>query len=157
MSFKKHGDSIETNLVENSMEKCYILCGTICPKNTHLQFMAFLQEEQFIGSIAEVDFDYRKVYALEDSDTKVIGFLHSHPQKDGDIYFSQTDDRTMRSWCSCLGKDLLCFIGNDDFSIIECFLFSKQGFKGICNIKSTTVFNDLPKIFWGCLPSVNSK
>lgn len=57
---------------------------------------------------ASVEFDYQRVYDMEDQFHNVVGFYHTHPS--GMNYMSQIDMETMSQWSKCLGKSLLCVI-----------------------------------------------
>ncbi|MGD2269587.1 MAG: Mov34/MPN/PAD-1 family protein [Desulfobacterales bacterium] len=61
------------------------------------------------GSAARVEFNWKKVLQREETSGDVIGFFHTHPQ--GLTRPSRRDIKTMRAWCDCLGKPLLCIIG----------------------------------------------
>jgi proteasome lid subunit RPN8/RPN11 len=56
-----------------------------------------------------VEFDWTKVIRREETFRDVLGFFHTHPQ--GLTRPSRRDVRTMQAWCDCLGKPLLCIIG----------------------------------------------
>ncbi|HEY9786698.1 MAG TPA: Mov34/MPN/PAD-1 family protein [Candidatus Obscuribacterales bacterium] len=64
------------------------------------------------GGRASVDFDWRRVLEREEKYGDVVGFYHTHPGKM--IMPSGRDERTMRSWCSCFGRSLLCVIATSD-------------------------------------------
>jgi proteasome lid subunit RPN8/RPN11 len=55
-----------------------------------------------------VSFDGLATLQREERHGDVVGFLHTHP--DGLPQPSERDVRTMRAWCSALGKALLCVI-----------------------------------------------
>jgi proteasome lid subunit RPN8/RPN11 len=61
-----------------------------------------------VGDRAQVAFDGLKTLQREESRGDVVGFFHTHP--DGPCHPSERDVRTMRAWCSALGKPLLCVI-----------------------------------------------
>jgi hypothetical protein len=61
------------------------------------------------GSSARVEFDWEKVLKHEEAFGDVLGFFHTHPL--GPTRPSRRDIKTMRAWCGCLGKPLLCIIG----------------------------------------------
>jgi proteasome lid subunit RPN8/RPN11 len=61
------------------------------------------------GSPVSVEFDWTKVIRREETFRDVLGFFHTHPQ--GLTRPSRRDVRTMQAWCDCLGKPLLCIIG----------------------------------------------
>jgi hypothetical protein len=54
------------------------------------------------------------VWALsrEESDGDVMGFFHTHPAG-ARCGPSHRDIRTMRAWCSALGRPLLCLIAEE--------------------------------------------
>ena len=56
-----------------------------------------------------VEFDWTTVMRREETLRDVLGFFHTHPR--GLTRPSARDIRTMRAWCDCLGKPLLCAIG----------------------------------------------
>ncbi len=66
------------------------------------------------GNPARVDFDYRRVYRLEDRTRAVAGFFHTHPP--GATGMSAIDEKTMRGWVAALGKPLWCVIRSGDES-----------------------------------------
>lgn len=53
-------------------------------------------------------FDGQWVLQREEERGDVVGFYHTHPG--GSPNPSQRDLNTMRAWCSCFGKPLLCVI-----------------------------------------------
>ena len=61
------------------------------------------------GNPVRVEFDWTTVMRREETFGDVAGFFHTHPL--GLIRPSGRDIRTMRAWCDCLGKPLLCVIG----------------------------------------------
>ena len=61
-----------------------------------------------VGEAAQVAFDGLKALEREERRGDVVGFFHTHP--DGPCNPSERDVRTMRAWCSALGKALLCVI-----------------------------------------------
>ena len=61
------------------------------------------------GTQTSVEFDWINVINREEKHGDVIGFYHTHPI--GLTRPSQRDVKTMRAWCDCLGKPLLCVIG----------------------------------------------
>ncbi len=61
------------------------------------------------GARTQVEFDWREAVDREDHHGDVVGFYHTHPF--GPSKPSTRDIRTMRAWCDCLGKSLLCVIG----------------------------------------------
>ena len=61
------------------------------------------------GGPARVEFDWRVAVDREDRCHDVAGFYHTHPA--GHLRPSRRDIQTMRAWCDCLAKPLLCVIG----------------------------------------------
>jgi proteasome lid subunit RPN8/RPN11 len=59
-----------------------------------------------------VRFDGDRVLRREERRGDVAGFLHTHPGMAA--VPSVRDLRTMRAWCSCFGKPLLCVIAGGD-------------------------------------------
>ena len=64
------------------------------------------------GSPAQVAFNADKVIKREETHGDVVGFLHTHPSFSS--HYSSRDDRTMKSWCLCFGKPLVCCIKGVD-------------------------------------------
>jgi proteasome lid subunit RPN8/RPN11 len=64
------------------------------------------------GDRVSVRFDGAWVLDREETHGDVVGFLHTHP--DGPATPSPRDVRTMRAWCSALGKPLLCLIASPE-------------------------------------------
>jgi hypothetical protein len=64
------------------------------------------------GAATSVRFDGPGVLRREEARGDVVGFFHTHP--DGPLRPSARDVRTMRAWCSCFGKPLLCVIAGPD-------------------------------------------
>ncbi|MDQ3814081.1 MAG: Mov34/MPN/PAD-1 family protein [Armatimonadota bacterium] len=56
-----------------------------------------------------VEADWRWALERDEQRDDVVGFLHTHPPGAGTAP-SPRDVRTMRAWCSALGKPLLCVI-----------------------------------------------
>jgi proteasome lid subunit RPN8/RPN11 len=59
-----------------------------------------------------VHFDGDLVLRREERRHDVLGFFHTHPGMAA--VPSGLDLRTMRAWCSCFGKPLLCVIAGTD-------------------------------------------
>ena len=52
------------------------------------------------NTLAQVNFDYKKVYEYEDNpNVEVVGFFHTHPR--GANYMSVTDVNSMKAWTKC--------------------------------------------------------
>ena len=75
------------------------------------------------GSPTAVEFDWAVVIDREERYGDVMGFYHTHPS--GLTKPSRRDIRTMRAWCDCLGKCLLCIIGipGSDETEVHGYLF----------------------------------
>lgn len=65
-----------------------------------------------VGERYRVCFDGDRVLRREERRHDVVGFFHTHP--DMAAVPSVRDVRTMRAWCSCFGKALLCLIAGCD-------------------------------------------
>jgi len=61
------------------------------------------------GRPTRVEFDWAVVIKREEKYGDVTGFYHTHPF--GLTRPSRRDIKTMKAWCDCLGKPLLCAIG----------------------------------------------
>jgi proteasome lid subunit RPN8/RPN11 len=64
------------------------------------------------GSPTSVRFDAGWVLRREERRGDVVGFYHTHPPRSHQL--SARDVRTMRAWCGCFGKPLLCVIASQD-------------------------------------------
>ena len=91
-------------------EQCWILLGK------------YLQDEAFwkvalcrhvSGHPSSVEADWLWTLSQEAEAGNVLGFAHTHPIGVGTTP-SGRDVRTMRAWCSSLGKPLLCPIAEGD-------------------------------------------
>ena len=61
-----------------------------------------------VGERYRVRFNGDRVLRREERRHDVVGFFHTHP---GMVAVPSVRDlRTMRAWCSCFGKPLLCVI-----------------------------------------------
>ena len=78
------------------------------------------------GEVASVAFDAAWVISREEERDDVVGFYHTHPS--GAPEPSRRDVRTMRAWCSALGKELLCLI--ESAGALAAFLFENDESKG---------------------------
>ena len=103
-------------------EHCWILTGT-----RQGQFWLCRREQMNVGQPASVEFDPDWVIRRDEKVGDVIGFIHTHPS--GSLAPSQRDINTMRAWCSCLGRQLLCLIshGNE----VQSFLFQNDQCNGL--------------------------
>jgi len=100
-------DVIEGTPFTPFVEKAGLLFGEKAGKTwtCHLQHLSS-------GSAVRVEFDWKTVFEHETKRGNVLGFFHTHPS--GMTKPSRRDIRTMRAWCDCLGKPLLCMIGVPD-------------------------------------------
>ena len=82
------------------------------------------------GSAVSVEFDWKIVFEHETRNSNVLGFFHTHPL--GLIKPSRRDIRTMRAWCDCLGKPLLCAIGGlgSTGDEVVCYVFRNYRSRG---------------------------
>lgn len=82
------------------------------------------------GTPTQVEFDWSIVIAHEEKFGNVLGFYHTHPS--GLTRPSSRDIKTMRVWCDCLGKPLLCAIGvyYPSGEKILCYLFRNYRSRG---------------------------
>jgi proteasome lid subunit RPN8/RPN11 len=60
------------------------------------------------GDRSSVQFDGAWVLSREEKKHDIIGFVHTHPN--GPDRPSDRDVRTMRAWCDCFAKQLICVI-----------------------------------------------
>lgn len=65
------------------------------------------------GSAVGVEADWAWALEREETDGDVMGFWHTHPPGEG-VSPSERDSRTMRAWCSALGKPQLCLIADGE-------------------------------------------
>jgi hypothetical protein len=79
-------------------------------KNTDV-FMGVLLE-QCTGTPTQVEVDFNWILKRDAEVGDVIGFFHTHPSFLANP--SSLDDRTMDSWVTCLGKNLLSVIQGID-------------------------------------------
>jgi hypothetical protein len=87
------------------VEQCWTLLGW------HKGRIWYTRQNHYrLGLATRVEFDGRLVLRREERWHDVQGFLHTHP--DGPPRPSRRDVRTMRAWCSALGKPLLCVISS---------------------------------------------
>ena len=96
-------------------EKCWFIYG-IKIKNFYIGFVL----KHSNGVAAGVEFDWEKIY----NSKYIIGFFHTHPN--GMLNYSDTDYRTMNAWVSCLWRNLICGIWNEERSKNICYLFKKD-------------------------------
>ena len=71
------------------------------------------RREPVSGSAASVEADWAWALSREETCGDVAGFWHTHPPG-ASLSPSERDGRTMRAWCSALGKPLLCLIAEGD-------------------------------------------
>jgi hypothetical protein len=90
-------------------EHCWTLLGRREPETGTWR----LRPQQGVpGEKTRVDADWAWTLAREESHGDVTGFFHTHPPGAG-LRPSERDVRTMRAWCSALGKPLLCLIAEE--------------------------------------------
>ncbi len=78
--------------------------------------------------ISLVEFDYQIAYECEDDpNIEIAGFFHTHPY--GANYQSSTDVDTMRGWCQCFGRPLICIIDSGN-SIQGWWHYQEKNFSG---------------------------
>lgn len=82
------------------------------------------------GDVASVEFDWNIVLEREEQHGDVVGFFHTHPS--GLEQPSGRDRKTMRAWCDCFGKPLLCVIGGlgSTGEEVRCYLFRNYRSRG---------------------------
>ncbi len=85
-------------------EHCWILIG-----ECRAGVWRFRRRQPVTGTVAAVDFDWRWALEREERHGDVAGFWHTHPPGAGTAP-SARDVRTLRAWCSALGKPLVCVI-----------------------------------------------
>jgi len=90
------------------VEECAVLVGA-CVDGVWL----VSRQELTSGSAAAVEADWAWALHREETCGDVTGFWHTHPPGAG-AGPSERDKRTMRAWCSALGKPLLCLIAQGD-------------------------------------------
>src|SRR5687767_4181847 len=83
-------------------EECWVLVGARLDRAWKVRFL-----RRTDGGLASVEADWAWALQREEEQGDVVGFLHSHPPGAGHGP-SRRDVRTMRAWCSALGKPLLC-------------------------------------------------
>src|SRR5687768_6881471 len=82
------------------------------------------------GDPISVAFDGAAALAREERRRDVVGFLHTHPA--GPLRPSRRDVRTMRAWCSALGKPLICLIARaDSHGPVTGFCFDDDDSEGV--------------------------
>jgi proteasome lid subunit RPN8/RPN11 len=89
------------------IERCWVLVGQQYDQTT----WHFRRRRLTAGEIASVEADWEWTLKREDRYGDVIGFFHTHPHGMG-VQPSSRDVRTMRAWCTALGKPLLCIIAS---------------------------------------------
>ena len=131
MSFKKQGDPVTVHSLSEANEECSLLIGSFFNhQDGNLCFTATELEPRHEGAPYEVEFDWQKIYDLEDAGTPIIGFFHTHPFQEH-IGYSATDDATMKAWCRCFGREMLCIIGNGK-ELNALYLFDQHGYTAVC-------------------------
>jgi hypothetical protein len=92
-------------------EQCWLIQGFQTKKH-YVGILSYQGE----GSIASVDFDWRKA-----TSKKVLGFYHTHPS--GLATPSDRDDRTMGALVRAEGRPLLCGILTDTTN--NCYVYKR--------------------------------
>lgn len=87
-------------------------CGVLVGAQTDDTWQVSLQRPGS-GSAAAVEADWAWALAREETHGDVAGFWHTHPAGMGTAP-SPRDVRTLRAWCSALGKPLLCLIADGE-------------------------------------------
>lgn len=118
-------------------EICYVLRGdyiTMASGKTKFTLCCAYADPSllFSGKPAEVDFDYKKVYAIEDENHDLVGFLHTHPVMSSAM--SNQDKKTMKGWVTAFDKELLCIIKSKNKS--QAYRFDKEGHWHRCKVYS---------------------
>lgn len=82
------------------------------------------------GQPSSVEADWAWALAREEAYGDLAGFAHTHPQGAG-TKPSKRDIRTMRAWCSALGKPLLCLIAEGaELTDPAAFIFNNDRSRG---------------------------
>lgn len=89
-------------------EECAVLVG-VCVDEVWL----VSRQEPVSGSAAAVEAHWAWALRREEICGDVMGFWHTHPPG-ASAGPSERDIRTMRAWCSALGKPLLCLIAEGE-------------------------------------------
>ena len=95
------------------------------------------------GGPSRVEFDWAFVIDREERFGDVLGFYHTHPFGPGTP--SPLDIRTMRAWCDCLGKPILCVIGVRDSTSgrVRGYLFRSNRSRGRSVVTTRHGINEL--------------
>jgi proteasome lid subunit RPN8/RPN11 len=101
------GASTTAKTLKECVEQCWTLLGW---RRGRIWFGRRVRRTR--GERASVGFDGAWVLEREETHGDIIGFLHTHP--DGPAAPSLRDVRTMRAWCGCFSKPLLCLIDSPD-------------------------------------------
>lgn len=88
-------------------EQCWVLTGGY---DEEQRIWRVTLHRQVVGEPGSVEADWQWALDQEEAFGNLAGFAHTHPAGAGATP-STRDIRTMRSWCSALGKPLLCLIG----------------------------------------------
>ena len=89
------------------------------------------------GDPASVEADWEWTLSREEDSGDILGFAHTHPAGANTLPSSR-DIRTMRVWCSALGKPLLCLIGaGDELGVPAGYIFNDDQSDGVL----TTAFS----------------
>lgn len=100
-------------------EESWILVGEIVDEVWYGRLIGHVH-----GDAAAVELGWRRALRREERCGDVVGFLHTHPP--GLPRPSARDVRTMRAWCTCFGKRLLCAIQAGER--LAGFIFDAQGY-----------------------------
>ena len=108
---KTTGDLDALNAWEEALaspyEHMWVLFGEVDGDLWHARMIPMAS-----GGPAQVSFDANEVIKREEEVGDVVGFLHTHPSFSS--HYSSRDDRTMKAWCLCFGKPLVCCIKGVD-------------------------------------------
>ena len=91
-------------------ESCWVLTGKF---RDDLGLWRIARTQKVEGRTHSVEADWAWTLSREDTSGDVMGFFHTHPCGVG-TYPTWRDSRTMRAWCTALGKPLLCVISDGD-------------------------------------------
>ena len=100
-------------------ERCWVLVGSRAGRT-----WCVARCRRSDGKPASVEADWAWTLSREERRGDVLGFVHTHPRGAGTTP-SERDARTMRAWCSALGKPLLCIIA--DGPRIAAYVFPAGG------------------------------
>ena len=98
------------------------------------------------GAPAWVQADWEWTLAREERRGDVAGFWHTHPAGAG-TGPSERDVRTMRAWCSALGKPLLCLVAEG--GRVSATVFDGEGSAGQAVTAPVRIERGLWQVAWG--------